>query len=219
MKCEEVLREVERGGVIAILRGDLVGREVEIVEALLAGGVTAVEVTCNSPGVMGVIARLRREIKQPFALGVGTVLQVAQAEAARDAGAEFVVSPNISVGVIEATKRMEMASFPGGATCTEMLLGLDAGADAIKVFPASAMTPKEMATIRGPLGDVRLVPTGSVGEMEIRAYCEAGAWAFGIGSSLVNMSAMKTLEELEQDAARWVRVVAEARIAAARSRA
>jgi 2-dehydro-3-deoxyphosphogluconate aldolase/(4S)-4-hydroxy-2-oxoglutarate aldolase len=203
--------EIERGGIIAILRGDLRGETVNVVEALLRGGVTAIEITMNSPGALASIRTLRKDIDASFALGVGTVLSVEEVEAAFDSGAQFIVSPNVDTRVIEATKRLGMASFPGGATCTEILSAQSAGADAIKIFPASACTPKEMRIIRGPLDDVRLVPTGGIAPADIAEYCSAGAWAFGIGSALVDAKKQKTKELLEEDARRFIRAVAQGR--------
>lgn len=206
-----VLAEVERTGIIAILRGDLKGRAINIVEALLRSGITAIEVTMNSPGALEMIHMLRREIPVPFALGAGTVLHVDEVEAACDVGAQFIVSPNIAAPVIQATKRLGMASFPGGATCSEIIQGLNEGADAIKIFPASALPPKEMRTIRGPLGNIRLIPTGGLTPDAIAGYCAVGAWAFGIGSALVDANKEKPIATLERDATRFIEAVAHAR--------
>jgi 2-dehydro-3-deoxyphosphogluconate aldolase / (4S)-4-hydroxy-2-oxoglutarate aldolase len=182
----QTLGQIEKGRIIAILRGDYSGIAEEIVEAMLAAGVTAVEVTFNSPNVLVTIKTLATRFSERIAIGAGTVLKPEEVAQAADNGARFIVSPNMSPPVIERTQRLEMASFPGCFTPTEIVAAIDAGADAAKLFPASALGVEFVKALRGPLPDVRVVPTGGVTPELARQYLKTGAWALGVGSELVN---------------------------------
>ncbi|MDA1274989.1 MAG: bifunctional 4-hydroxy-2-oxoglutarate aldolase/2-dehydro-3-deoxy-phosphogluconate aldolase [Verrucomicrobia bacterium] len=171
--------------MIAILRGDFGGREAEIACVLFDAGVTAVEVTLNSPDALGTIRRIEELCGDHMAIGAGTVMSPDDVRAAADSGAQFIVSPNRDRSVIETTKRLNLASFPGCFTPSEIVEALDAGADAAKVFPALSLGPAFIKALRGPLEHARLVPTGGVTPAAARDYFAAGAWAVGVGSELV----------------------------------
>jgi len=179
------LEIIESGRVIAILRGDFGGREVEIADVLFKAGITALEVTLNSPGALESIKRIEESCGDHMAIGAGTVMSPDDVRAAADSGARFIVSPNRDRSVIETTKRLNLASFPGCFTPSEIIEALDAGADAAKVFPAVSLGPAFIKALRGPLGRARLVPTGGVTPSAARDYFAAGAWAVGVGSELV----------------------------------
>ncbi len=186
MRSEEVIRKLEEGRIIAILRGDFEGREEEIVAALSDAGIIAVEVTLNSPGAIDSIKRLATGFGSQIAIGAGTVLTVDDVARAEAAGARFIVSPNRDVRVIGETKRLGLVSLPGCFTPSEIVEALDAGADAIKIFPAITLGPAYVKAVRAPLGNIRLVPTGGVTPEKAREYFTAGAWAVGVGSELLN---------------------------------
>jgi len=162
MSSVEVIRKLEEGRIIAILRGDFEGREEEIVSALVDGGITAVEVTLNSPDALNTIGRLARRFGSRIAVGAGTVLTAGEVVRSAGAGARFIVSPNRDTRVIAETKRLGMVSLPGCFTPSEIVEAVDAGADAIKIFPADTLGPAYIRAVRAPLGDIRLVPTGGV---------------------------------------------------------
>jgi Entner-Doudoroff aldolase len=185
MDCNKVIQLIARGRIIAILRGDFGGLEEEIASTLADSGVTAMEVTLNSPGAIDSINRLAKVFGNRIAIGAGTVLRATEVALVAEAGASFIVSPNRDLGVIEATKRSGLVSLPGCFTPSEMVEALQAGADAIKVFPASSLGPPFIKSLRGPLSDIRLVPTGGVTLVSIGDYFDAGAWAVGTGSELV----------------------------------
>jgi Entner-Doudoroff aldolase len=185
MTSEQVLKRIEDGRIIAILRGDFGGREAEIVSVLVEAGVTAVEVTLNSPNVFDSINRLSASFGSRIAVGAGTVLRVDEVERAADVGAEFIVSPNRNASVIKTTKRLGLVSLPGCFTPSEIVEALDAGADAAKLFPAIALGIDFIKAMRGPLPHARLIPTGGVTPAAARGYIVAGAWALGVGSELV----------------------------------
>lgn len=171
--------------MIAILRGHFDGREGEVADALFKAGITALEVTLNSPDALKSIERLAADFGGCMAIGAGTVLSPEDARAAADSGARFIVSPNRDRSVIEMTKRLNLASFPGCFTPSEIIEALDAGADAAKIFPAACLGSGFIKALRGPLGHARLVPTGGVTPAAARDYFAAGAWAVGVGSELV----------------------------------
>jgi len=179
-------REITATGVVVILRGNLGSTTMDIAQALYSAGIRAIEVTMNSPGAANSINCLAKAFGTAMSIGSGTVLSSEETQIAFDAGATFIVSPNIDPSVIESTKKLGMASYPGAATCTEMLTGLRQGADAIKIFPASAQSPSDLRVLRGPLGDVRFIPTGGITPDLCKDYIAHGAWAVGVGSNLVN---------------------------------
>src|SRR5215475_8724595 len=190
MTSEQVIEQIEAGRVIAILRGDFGGREEEIVNALVESGITAVEATLNSPGAFDSISRLADRFGSRIAVGAGTVLRPEEVERAADAGARFIVSPNLNAKVIEITKRLGLVSLPGCFTPSEIIEALSEGVDAVKLFPAQCLGPEFIKAMRGPLPNVRLIPTGGVTLEAARGHIVAGAWALGVGSELIGKDVM-----------------------------
>ena len=209
MNGQSVSERIEAGRMVAILRGDFGGREEEIVTVLIEAGITAVEVTLNSPGALDSINRLASRFGSHIAVGAGTVLRANEVEAAADAGARFIVSPNRNAKVIATTKRLGLVSLPGCFTPSEVVEALDAGADAIKIFPAQSLGVGFIKAIRGPLPNARLVPTGGVTPEAARGYIVAGAWAVGVGSELLgpDVRSADKLEALRQRALAFVAAV------------
>ena len=204
-----VLARIADGRIIAILRGDLKGLHLEIASVLYESGITAIEVTLNSPDAFAAIERLTIGIGDKLSIGAGTVMSVDHVLRAAVSGAGFIVSPNRNVGVIEATKRREMVSIPGCFTPSEICEALDAGADAVKLFPAISLGASFVKAIRSPLGEVRMIPTGGVNPEMAGGYVTAGAWALGVGSELVSsdVSAVGGLVRLRAKAAAFVKAV------------
>jgi Entner-Doudoroff aldolase len=182
---EPTLAKIEAGRVIAIMRGDFGGREQEMVAAMIEGGLTAVEVTLNSPNAILKIAELRARFGACCAVGAGTVLNPVAVNQVADAGGTFVVSPNCDPRVIAATKKRGLVSVPGAFTPTEIVVATDNGADAVKVFPAAPLGAAYIKAVRAPLPNTRLVPTGGVTPEMARQYAQAGAWAVGVGSEML----------------------------------
>lgn len=179
------IQHIEAGKIVAILRGDFAGREEDIVAAMIAGGLTAVEVTLNSRDVFAAINRLAKRFGSEIAVGAGTVLTPNEVLRAADAGATFIVSPNRDIAVIEQTKKLDLVSLPGCFTPSEVVEAVNAGADAAKLFPANSLGPAFVKALRGPLPNIRTVPTGGVTAELAREYFAAGAWAIGAGSELI----------------------------------
>ncbi len=185
MTSEAILRQIEMGRVIAIMRGDFGGLEEEIVAVIVEAGLNAIEVTLNSPNAFNSIERLAARFGSMTAVGAGTVLRPEEVERAADAGAQFIVSPNRDKRVIEVTKRLNLVSLPGCFTPSEIVEALSAGADAAKLFPASSLGVAFVKALRGPFPELRVVPTGGVTPDAAREYLAAGAWAVAAGSELI----------------------------------
>ncbi|WP_290810004.1 bifunctional 4-hydroxy-2-oxoglutarate aldolase/2-dehydro-3-deoxy-phosphogluconate aldolase [Halovivax sp.] len=210
----DVRRRIVDGGVVAVLRGVDRERIVPAARAIADGGVTGIEVTADDPGATEKIAAIDRELEDHEAVfGAGTVLDAATASAAIDAGAEFVVSPHTDPEVIETCNRRGVLSMAGVMTPTEAVTALEAGADVLKVFPASTVGPSHLSALAGPLGPVDLVPTGGVTLENVRDFVDAGAIAVGIGGALVDGEAIRrgAYDELESRAADFVDAIEEAR--------
>lgn len=179
------IQHIEAGKIVAILRGDFSGREEDIVAAMIGGRLTAVEVTLNSRDAFAAINRLAKRFGSEIAVGAGTVLTPNEVLRAADAGAQFIVSPNRDIAVIEQTKKLNLVSLPGCFTPSEVVEAINAGADAAKLFPANSLGPAFVKALRGPLPQIRTVPTGGVTAELAREYFAAGAWAVGAGSELI----------------------------------
>ena len=155
-----------------------------VVHALYEGGIRAVEITLNSANALALIEQVAAEINDSMLVGAGTVLNAKQAEAAINAGAQFIISPCLDIATIQYTKAKNKVSIPGAYTATEIVQAYNAGADIVKVFPAQS--PQYIKDMRAPLGHIPMMPTGGVSIDNIRAFAQAGACAFGIGTALVN---------------------------------
>ena len=174
------------GGVIAVLRGVTDETLAPIATALADGGITAIEVTANTPGVISKIERLSDLLADTDAVvGAGTVLDAATTRSVLLAGAEFVVTPTLKEDVIETANRDGIPVVPGIMTPTEAQQALEAGADAVKLFPAKSVGPGHISAIHGPLPQVTIIPTGGISLENADAYISAGAAAVGIGSVLI----------------------------------
>ena len=208
-------RQVERlvgDGVIAILRGVEPGSAGDVARAVVDGGVTALEVTADTPGVEGIVESLSAEFEDVL-VGAGTVLDAETARAVQLAGADFLVTPTVDEGVIETANRYGTPVATGAFTPTEAIRAYQAGADLVKVFPAATGGPEHVAALSGPLPQVPLVPTGGVGPDNAGAYVEAGAAAVGVGSGIVDHDSVAAGDyaAIAENARGVVDAVAEAR--------
>jgi len=179
-----VLNQLKQHKIVAIIRGANPNDVMDIVYALQAGGIHAVEITLNSENALELIKSVFSKVKEGMLVGAGTVLNTTAAHAAMDAGAQFIISPSLDTDTIRVTKERGIVSIPGAYTATEIVKAHAAGADIVKVFPASS--PQYIKDIGGPLSHIPLMPTGGVNVSNIRAFQQAGAVAFGIGSALVS---------------------------------
>ncbi len=205
---------IERVGLIPVLRARNAGKARAVVDAMLAGGVTVVEVTMTVPGAVDLLKELRREYAGELLLGSGSVLTVAQVEATIDAGAEFVVSPSLHTAVINATKAAGKLSIPGALTPTEVITAWESGADYVKIFPCSAMGGASyLKSLLAPFPFLKLIPTGGVTLQTADGFLKAGARALGVGSDLVNLDAIDAghPESITETARAYLKVFASMR--------
>lgn len=213
MNRNDALAEIERVGVIAVIRADSSDTVTEVCRALVDGGVTACEITMTVPGAIDAIATASKSLGDECIVGVGTVLDPDTARRAIEAGAEFVVSPIMKPGVIDMAHRFDKVAIPGALSPTEVVAAWDGGADIVKIFPANHFGPRYFRDVHGPLPEVRLTPTGGVDLETTPAWIEAGAVAVGVGSALVrrDLVAAAAWPELSDLAAQYVTAVASAR--------
>ncbi|VTT87396.1 4-hydroxy-2-oxoglutarate aldolase @ 2-dehydro-3-deoxyphosphogluconate aldolase [Halorubrum sp. DM2] len=200
------------GGVIAILRGVARDDAVAVADAVVDAGVTALEVTADTPNATSSIEAISDRVDDAL-VGAGTVLDPETARAAQLAGAEFLVTPTVNADVIEAANRYGTPVVVGAYTPTEALEAYQAGADAVKVFPAKTGGPDHVGAIGGPLPQIPLVPTGGVGAENAGEYVRAGAVAVGVGSSIVDSEAIAdgAFDVIESNARAVVEAVSAAR--------
>jgi 2-dehydro-3-deoxyphosphogluconate aldolase/(4S)-4-hydroxy-2-oxoglutarate aldolase len=186
MSREKQLQRVLDCGIVAVVRFSDPGPLVNVVKALADGGVTVAEVTFTVPNALDVIREAKRQLGDRVLLGAGTVLDPETARAALLAGAEFLVAPTVTLDVIKMCRRYDKLVMPGAFTPTEVLTAWEAGADVVKVFPADVVGPAFFKALRGPLPQVKLMPTGGVDLATAAEFLKAGAVCLGVGSQLVD---------------------------------
>lgn len=191
MAREADLRRVLDCGIVAVVRANDGQQLVEVIKALADGGVTVAEVTMTVPGALDVIRQARQALGDRVLLGAGTILDTETARAAFLAGAEFLVSPTLNLDVIRMCRRYDKIIMPGAFTPTEILTAWEAGADIVKVFPADVVGPPFFKALRGPLPQIRVMPTGGVDLKTATTFLQAGACCLGVGGQLVEPEAIK----------------------------
>jgi len=208
-----VVSAIEATGVVAVIRlqDGRVGYDVAL--ALAEGGVTALEVTMTVPGAVKLIEQLVRALPETVLVGAGTVLDPETARSVILAGARYVVSPVFRPELIALCHRYEVAAMPGCFTPTEILGAWEAGADLVKVFPATALGPGYFKDLRGPLPQVKLMPTGGVTRENAGDWIRAGACAIGVGTALVDPAAVaeRRLGDISASARLFISAVSDAR--------
>lgn len=190
MTREQTVVRLGALGVVAIVRMDDPGRVAEVVAAISAGGVKAIEITMTVPDAVRLIGTLSGSLPGDILLGAGTVTDAATAEAVIAAGARFVVSPIVSQPVIDACARAGIATCAGAYTPTEIFTAWRSGADIVKLFPATSLGPKYLRDLAGPFPQIRMMPTGGVSIDNVGEWIAAGAYAVGIGGDLLDHAAI-----------------------------
>src|ERR1700733_6204771 len=190
MQKAEVLKQCREIGLVPVLRAESEEQALALASAIAAGGVTVLEITMTVPGAIRVMRRLAEE-RPDILIGAGTVLDAETARMCILEGAQFVVSPALKIQTIEMCHRYSIAVLPGALTPTEIVTAWEAGADVVKVFPASAMGgAKYLTALKGPLPQIEMIPTGGVMLGTAAEFLEAGAFALGVGSDLVAVKAI-----------------------------
>ena len=209
----ETVDRVIAAGVVAVVRLTDGAQLGEVIRALGDGGVRVIEITMTVPRAVALIESLAAALPPDVVLGAGTVLDAAIARDVIRAGARFVVSPVFKRDVVAACCEADCAVMPGAFTPTEILQAWEAGADIVKVFPSTSLGPTYVKDLRGPLPQVRLMPTGGVTRENAGAWIRAGAVAIGAGSSLVDPAAVQSgrFDIVRDNARAFVEAVAIAR--------
>jgi len=190
MSKENQLRQVLDCGLVAVIRSPDSQQLVEVARALADGGVSVVEITMSVPNALDVLRQVRQALGDRLLLGAGTVLDAETARAVLLAGAEFIVAPTLNLDVIRLCQRYDKLVMPGAFSPTEVLTAWEAGADIVKVFPADVVGPAYFKALRGPLPQIRLMPTGGVDLNTAAAFLKAGACCLGVGGQLVEPKAI-----------------------------
>ena len=208
-----VAETIERDGVIAIVRMDDLSDAVGVAEALARGGVSVVEFTFTNPRAGQAIAGVQAALGDRMIVGAGSVLDAETARTAILAGARFVVTPVVALPVIACCNRYGVPTTIGAFTPTEILAAWEAGATFVKVFPASAGGPRYLKDVRGPLPQVKLIPTGGVGIENAAEFIRAGASAIAVGGNLVDpaLVTQRRWDELEARARSLIESIRSAR--------
>ena len=188
---QEVIEGLLHPGLVAVVRALRADQVPPLAEALVRGGITAIEVTMSTPDTFQAIAATVKRLGRSGLVGVGTVLDAETAHRAIEAGAEFVVTPILRREVLNAAHQHDRPAMIGSYTPTECQLAHEMGADFVKLFPADGLGPSYIKSLRGPLPHLKIVPTGGVDLKNIGAFFKAGAVAVGLGSSLVSGDILK----------------------------
>ncbi|WP_138754640.1 bifunctional 2-keto-4-hydroxyglutarate aldolase/2-keto-3-deoxy-6-phosphogluconate aldolase [Paenibacillus sinopodophylli] len=220
MKKLKVLQQLTEAGVVAVLRADSPEEVVEMSRRAIKGGIKAIEITMTVPFALRAIEQLSKEFSSDVSpdadnfaiIGVGTVLDPETARAAILAGAEYVVSPALNPDTIKLCNRYAIPILPGTMTIHEIQTALELGVDIVKLFPGNLYSPNVIPSIKGPLPQANVMPTGGVSLDNLKDWIKAGAVAVGIGSDLTK-DAVKTgdFSLIEKKAAAYIAAYREAK--------
>lgn len=195
MTIEDVIRRIQEIGIIPVIRAANLDDARRAVDAICSGGIPVIEITMTVPNAPAMIQELVHHYGDSVLTGAGTVTTAKQAEVCLDAGAQFLVSPGLSVPVLQAAAKRGVLAIPGILTPTELMAAIEAEASVIKVFPCgSAGGPKHIRALKAPFPDARLVPTGGVNLSNAIDYIAAGSFALGVGADLVDLAAIRRNE-------------------------
>jgi len=213
MSKEIHLQRILDAGIIAVVRAPDGLQLVEVARALTDGGVNIIEITMSVPNALEVLHQVGQALGERILLGAGTVLDPETARAVLLAGAEYIVTPTLNLDVIRLCQRYGKLVLPGAFTPTEILTAWEAGADIVKVFPADVVGPAFFKAVRGPLPQVRLMPTGGVDLNTAADFLKAGACCLGIGSQLVEPKAVadRNFDRIRDLARQYVAIVKKTR--------
>lgn len=214
MNRQDVLRRINEVGVVPVVRAASPEEAIQVIEAIKIGGLSILEITMTVPHAVKVIEEVANRYGDEVVVGAGTVLDPETARACILAGASFVVSPSFNIHTIELCRRYSIAVFPGALTPTEVVTAWQAGADAVKVFPCGAVGgAKYLASLKAPLPQIDMIPTGGVSLATAASFMAAGAFALGVGADLVDITAIRSgeAEKVTQAARAYITAVRDAR--------
>lgn len=192
MTPEQILKRIDEIGIVPVVRASSSRHALDAVEAIEAGGIPIVEITMTVPNAIATIREVVQRCGDRVLVGAGTVCNSAQARECLDAGAQFLVSPGLSVAVLEVARTVGALAIPGALTPTEIMAAAEAGAKVIKIFPCGSVGgPKYIKALRGPFPDLHFIPTGGVSPANAPEFFASGAFAIGMGSDLVDAVALR----------------------------
>jgi 2-dehydro-3-deoxyphosphogluconate aldolase/(4S)-4-hydroxy-2-oxoglutarate aldolase len=192
---DQAIEKIHDIGIVPVVRASSLDEARQAVDAICAGGIPVIEITMTVPDAPAMIQELVRHFGNSVLTGAGTVTTAKQAEICLDAGAQFLVSPGLSVAVLQTAAKRGILAIPGALTPTEVMAALEAGAKVIKIFPCgSAGGAKHIKALRAPFPETRLIPTGGVNLANAAEYLSAGAFALGVGADLVDLAALRRNE-------------------------
>jgi 2-dehydro-3-deoxyphosphogluconate aldolase / (4S)-4-hydroxy-2-oxoglutarate aldolase len=209
-----VMERIRAVGLVPVVRASSADEAMAAVEAIRAGGIPILEITLTVPGAVGIIRELAKRLGDEALIGAGTVLDADTAQECIDAGAKFIVSPALDIPTIERCRTLVVPVIAGALTPTEIVTAWKAGASAVKVFPANAVGGASyLRSIKAPLPQIELLPTGGVNLNTAADFIKAGAFALGIGADLVDLAALRRGDAaaITEKAKQYVAAVAEAR--------
>jgi len=206
LQHQDILNQLLSSRLVAILRTESGELLIDVCKALVAGGLNCIEITMTVPGALDILKQAKQELAGQMLLGAGTILDPETARLAILAGADYLVCPQTDVAVIQTAKRYGKPIIPGAFTATEIVNAWQAGADIVKLFPSDPFGPPYLKAIKGPLPQIRLMPTGGVTLDTMADFFAAGACAVGIGSSLLQKQWLQERDfaALEAEARKYV---------------
>lgn len=214
MEKAKVLARIRECGLIPIVRTPTAEDTTALSDTLVAAGLTNLEITLTIPGALEVIRALSQRFGDKVLIGAGTVLDASSAEACVAAGATFIVSPGFDLDTVTYCKKVGVPIFAGSLTPTEIITAWKAGADMVKVFPCNAMGGASyLKSVKAPLPQIEMVPTGGVSIETAAAFIQAGAAALGVGGDLIDLEALHAGRRsvISERARRYIEVVKQAR--------
>ena len=214
MSRGEAMRRIAQLGLVPVVRAQSADEAITAINAIREGGVDILEITMTVPGAIGLIQAVAERYGQELLLGAGTVLDPETARACILAGAQFIVSPSLNLETITLCKRYSVPVLPGALTPTEVVTAWQAGADAVKVFPCGALGGASyIKSLKAPLPQIQLVPTGGVSVKTAADFIKAGSLALGVGADLVDVQAIREGKAgvITERAREYARIVKEAR--------
>lgn len=204
------LDRIQSTKIISVIRAANAEQALKITDAVKKGGIDLIEITMTVPGAIDVLKELRSNFNQDeILLGAGSVLDAETARSCILAGAEFIVSPILNEKMIKLCNRYQKVVAPGAFTPTEVYKSLEAGADIVKIFPASVVGPKMIKSIRGPIPQADLMPTGGINIENINEWIEAGSIAAGVGSAITGPAKKGNYQEITKKAEAFVKKINE----------
>lgn len=213
MSKAEIISRITSSGVVPVIRASSKEEALAVIDAIVAGGITTIEVTMTVPDAVDLIRQLSKT-RDDLLIGAGSVLDPETARECIAAGARFIVSPSTNIDTILYCNESEIAVIPGALTPTEIVNSWDAGADFVKVFPADSMGgAKYLRSLKAPMPHLKLIPTGGVSQATAADFIKAGAEAIGVGADLVDLKAIREgrAVDITNAAKKYLELVASAR--------